>query len=262
MTLIESWNGTRWTVVHSPNPTPSSDTFLSGVSCPAVNACTAVGFYYFSARVIKTLAESWNGTRWSIVPSPNGPHPGNEGNALQGVSCLSARACTAVGSTGHKTLIESWNGTMWSIVPSPSRMPGTLLNVLHGVSCVSATACTATGTVTGKGLIESWNGTTWSIVPSPNAGGALINLAGVSCVSVRACTAVGDFFGGNGVDKTLIESWNGTTWSVVPSPNAVHGAGAINVLGGVSCASAATCVAVGNYIKGNTSKTLTELGTP
>jgi hypothetical protein len=262
-TLIESWNGTKWTVVPSLNPAPSKDTFLNGVSCPSANACTAVGLYYFSSRVIKTLVESWNGTRWSIVPSPNGSHPGVQGNELTGVSCLSARACTAVGSTGFKTLIESWNGTRWSIVPSPSRGHGTAQSVLFGVSCLSATACTAAGVGDFKTLIESWNGTNWSIVPSPDPGGASpISLAGVSCVSVRACTAVGDVLTSNNVDKTLIESWNGTRWSIVPSPNGVHGSGAINVLRGVSCASAATCTAVGNYITPKASKTLTELGTP
>jgi hypothetical protein len=75
---------------------------------------------------------------------------------------------------------------------------------------------------------------------------------------------VGEFLSSNDVQKTLIESWNGTTWSLVPSPNGIHGSGAINILGGVSCASVAQCTAVGHdiTITRKASKTLIELGMP
>jgi hypothetical protein len=95
----------------------------------------------------KPLAESWNGTRWTITPTPT-PKSGD----LNGVSCLSATRCTAAGSyrpvpSSHLlTLIESWNGTRWSKVASPS--PGTGDYVLFGVSCPSARTCTAVGIVT------------------------------------------------------------------------------------------------------------------
>jgi len=44
---------------------------------------------------------------------------------------------------------------------------------------------------------------------------------------------------------TLIEGWNGTTWSLQPSANP-DGAPQ-NTLLGVSCPAATVCVAVGNY---------------
>jgi hypothetical protein len=74
-TLIESWDGTSWTIVPNPNPSGFDNNQLSGVSCVASNDCTAVG----SAAVavpgqgqnVQTLVESWNGTSWTIVPSPN-----------------------------------------------------------------------------------------------------------------------------------------------------------------------------------------------
>ncbi len=53
------------------------------------------------------MIESWDGTSWSVVPSPN---PATD-DGLEGVSCVSATACTAVGrgliSGVSKTLIES-----------------------------------------------------------------------------------------------------------------------------------------------------------
>jgi hypothetical protein len=257
--FIESWNGTSWSVVPSPHPA-SSSTVLFGVSCLSAAACTAVGYYYvLSSGTIETLAESWNGAKWSVVPSPS---PAS-GNFLNGVSCVSAAACTAVGydyqtPTAQRTLVESWNGTRWSVVPSPNRPSS---NVLDGVSCVSATVCTAVGyhgdrRSTGA-LIESWNGAAWSLVTSPNPGSDYDDLYGVSCPSAAACTAVGKY-NNPGVEKTLIESWNGTKWTVAPSPSP----GTVDMLNGVSCASAATCTAVGSNGRNSQSspETLVETG--
>jgi hypothetical protein len=257
-TLVESWNGTSWSVV--PSPSPGSGDVFGGVSCASAAACTAAGGYYNSSDVPTTLVESWNGTSWSVVPSPN---PGSGGSTLSGVSCVSAAACTAVGTKTSgvnfvpRTLIESWNGTSWSAVPSPNR--GSDGDPLSGVSCVSAAACTAVGPQTSgvgcvrRTLIESWNGTSWSVVPSPSPGSG-DDLGGVSCVSAAACTAVGYYSIGSG-HKTLIESWDGTSWSVVPSPNVAPN----DYLDGVSCASTAACTAVGYYFaKNGDRKTLIE----
>ena len=274
-TLVETWNGTKWAIVPSPNAGPASATnILDGVSCVSARACMAVGGFQPGQTVEETLIESWNGTTWAVVPSPNSPpaHPSDE---LTSVSCVSAQACTAVGgggSKGNKTLIESWNGAAWAVVPSPNGPAGGISH-LTGVSCPSARACIAVGYATGATriatLVESWNGTAWSIVPSPNAGSASAanSLEGVSCISVRDCTAVGFFaylLRHRDTYRTLIESWNGTTWAVVRSPNKVLGISG-NFLEGASCASAAMCAAVGNYGSVGSRahrKTLIELGTP
>jgi hypothetical protein len=100
----------------------------------SASVCTAVGGYV-AAATARTLVESWNGTAWSAVPSP-------AKGVLEGVSCVSASACTAVGEGGAGTLIESWNGTAWSVVPSPFKGMG---GFLSGVSCVPGSGCTAAG---------------------------------------------------------------------------------------------------------------------
>ena len=245
-TLVESWNGTQWRVVPSPNR--SKYNALGGVSCVSASACTAVGWHGPGAPTgPSTLVESWNGATWSVVPSPN-PVAGG-GGILSGVSCVSASACTAVGTADGGTLVESWNGATWSVVPSPNPAPGGALynNVLDEVSCVSSSACTAVGDyVKGsfvKTLVESWNGTAWSVVPSRNPGDKDSVLSGVSCVSASTCTAVGDY-GQGPFGKTLVESWNGTRWSVVPSPNPARGH---NYLFAVSCVSASACTATGTH---------------
>src|SRR5262249_55119702 len=118
-TLVESWNGTRWSVMPSPNLSKYNG--LSGVSCVSATACTAVGSHGPpGAGGTNTLVESWNGPRWSVVPSPN---PVAGGSVLYAVSCVSASVCTAVGTAGGGTLAESWNGATWSVVPSPDPAP-------------------------------------------------------------------------------------------------------------------------------------------
>ena len=56
----------------TPNPSGSVFSYLNGgVSCPAANACIAVGRSITTSGPCTTLAESWNGTGWSIQPTPN-----------------------------------------------------------------------------------------------------------------------------------------------------------------------------------------------
>jgi hypothetical protein len=250
--LIESWDGSVWSIVPSPNTSPTDNDVLTGVSCVGPSSCTAVGYYLPTrASTFQTLIESWNGTTWSIRPSPNPSATDN--NFLNGVSCSGPTFCIAVGTDSHptggeQTLIESWNGATWSIVPSPNT---DVDNALFGVSCAGPAACMAVGRHDFPGphplqtLIESWDGATWAVVPSPNTSSTDTNvLNGVSCRDA-ACMTVGWSFPGAGpTARTLIESWNGSVWSIVPSPN-VFGA-VLNVLNGVSCSAALSCTAVGS----------------
>src|SRR5215472_1813433 len=67
--LIETWNGTRWSIAAAPS-VPRGELF--GVSCPSATACAAVGFTTPpGGGNSSTLAERWDGTQWSVVPSPN-----------------------------------------------------------------------------------------------------------------------------------------------------------------------------------------------
>ena len=79
----------------------------------------------------------------------------------------------------------------------------------------------------------------------------------MSCVSATACSAAGYFNPTSSTRGTLIETWNGASWSVVPSP----GRGSHSALDGVSCVSATACSATGYYPAGGERKTLIESGT-
>jgi hypothetical protein len=235
-------------MVPSPNAGSSSDqNQLNGVSCVTSSWCMAAGSY--DTGTYQTLIEQWNGTAWSIVASPNTSTTLQ--NELDSVSCVSSSFCVAAGSTSNgsrdQTLIEQWNGSAWSIVSSPNTS-ATLENELEGVSCVTASFCVAVGDATNgsdidQTLIEQWNGATWSIATSPNTSATLDNeLDAVSCVSSSFCVAAGEA-SASSAERTLIEQWNGTSWSVATSPNTSPTLG--NALYGVSCDTAAFCLAVG-----------------
>lgn len=243
-----------WAIIPSPNSAGSRGDDLTSVSCTQGPVCMAVGHGF--GRSEHTLAESWDGSAWSVVPTPNGGDTSNVlvSNVLNAVSCISAQACTAVGEYvapgAWHTLIESWGGSAWSIVPSPNVSPS-LGNYLDGVSCLSATFCTAVGSFISKlgdrTLVETWDGSTWSIVPSPDTG-YIDGLLNVSCTSASACTAVGESRPRFRFDRTLVETWDGKAWSVVASPDAST---FTNVLADVSCPTAAQCVAVGTFFNGS-----------
>jgi hypothetical protein len=161
------------------------------------------------------------------------------------------------------TLSERWDGTSWTIVSTPNAV-GAQSSTLLGVSCTAANACTAAGSYKNSSgvtvtLVERWDGTSWTIQASPNPAGASSSaLSGVSCVSSSACVAVGQYTNSSGVQVTLAEHWNGASWSIQATPNPA-GATASRLAGGVSCTSANSCTAVGNYINSSgTTVTLAE----
>ena len=249
VTLAEAWNGTAWKLQPSPDPADAADSsVLSGVSCTTADACEAVGSYINRAGATVTLAEAWNGTAWTLQPTPD-PAGAESGASLFGVSCGAAGACEAVGDFFRAgdffTFAEEWNGTSWKLQSTPNPA-GATNTALSGVSCSAADACEAVGSnanSAGKGvtLAEAWNGTSWKLQPTPHPAGAKSsNLNGVACGAASACEAVGGSSSG-----TLAEAWNGTSWKLQPTSNPV-GAESSN-LNGVSCGAGSACEAVGSY---------------
>jgi len=113
--FAESWNGSTWSVLTVPKPTAAKGAVeLSSVSCPTSTSCYAVGKYVSSEGVPveeKTLAETWNGTAWTVQSTPN--PEGRTLNALKGVSCTPTSACTAVGSTAKSASDKVTLGERW-----------------------------------------------------------------------------------------------------------------------------------------------------
>jgi hypothetical protein len=258
-TLIEHWDGTSWNIVSSPNVSATQTHYLSGVTCASASDCWAVG-YYGAGSTYQTLIERWDGVSWAIVTSPNP----SQNNNLFGVTCVSASNCWAVGGyvagSTAQTLIEHWDGTSWITFTSPNTSTAQY-NILFSLTCRSATDCWAVGNYTGTNanqtLIERWDGASWLIISSPNTSATQANyLSGVTCVSATAdCWAIGYYAGGN-AEQTLIERWDGTSWTIVSSPNT--STTQRNFIQALTCASASECWASGYYYNGSAWQTLIE----
>ncbi len=120
--IAQRWNGSRWTVQSIPDPAGDDFYYLNSVWCPAARACIAVGNSSDQhGDNDAPLAEMWNGTTWVIQATVRLADDGS----LDGVSCTTAIACTAVGSTyvrgNQVTLAERWNGATWAVQTGPDR---------------------------------------------------------------------------------------------------------------------------------------------
>ncbi len=170
-------------------------------------------------------------------------------NYRKTTSALAAALCAAAVTvlSASATVLPASAATAGARLAAPPPTAHALL----GLSCVTAKNCLAVGEDqnafhgSGGPLAERWNGTTWQTIgvklPAGATGGVLL---GVSCVSATHCVAVGFYDKGSGNQFALADTWNGKAWTPAqpPAPGGVNTA-----LGGVSCKSAASCVAVGSY---------------
>jgi DNA-binding beta-propeller fold protein YncE len=252
----------RWTIgAEGSQPTyaskfggAASPARLVGVSCTSTTACTAVGNFVSGSEAVEPLAERWNGSEWSseVVPLPKGATAA----VLLGVSCSTSSECMAVGYS--ETGGGSWvpytaqrTSAGWNEITIEA--PTGRYTELRSVSCTSATACVAVGQ-TGARIYEfgghttfaaSWNGTQWTKLPTVSPPGSSETVFdGVSCGSATSCEVVGSYSSISLSLLALAANWNGKEWSVQTAapPSKLR-----DYFAGVSCSSASTCMAVGNY---------------
>ena len=131
--LVEVWSGGKWHIASVPQPGSVRD-MLFGASALAKNDVWVVGDQEGANGVFETLAEHWNGHRWSVVRTPD---PGSAGNHLYAVDAVAPDNVWAVGQQLHgqvpdQGLVEHWNGHRWSVVPLPASTTASVL--LDGVT--------------------------------------------------------------------------------------------------------------------------------
>ncbi|MGA2929298.1 MAG: hypothetical protein ABSG43_25575 [Solirubrobacteraceae bacterium] len=239
------WTGTAWSL--TPTPNLGEYGALDAVSASSASDAWAVGFTMIRRHDYGTLIEHWNGSAWSAssVDAITG-----FAARLTAVVALSPTNAWAVGEGSSGGLAEHWNGTTWSVVtlPDPNFTPSTG-NAISADSptdiwLVGSTLNAATATIVPETL--HYNGTTWTVVPvtKPNETSSTLNA--VSAISANNVWAVGEDIGaGTAIGgSTLIEHYNGTAWSIVPSPTP----GAYPSLSGVAGRSASDAYAVGTNL--------------
>src|SRR5437764_12683640 len=121
---VKSASGAAWQIIASPNGSGQVNE-LHSVSALAENDVWAVGVSYNTERTLgSTLIEHWNGSRWSVVPSPN---PSSSVNMINAVAAVSANEVWAVGparTSSDTVLIRYGHGTERRKVLNPTnRIP-------------------------------------------------------------------------------------------------------------------------------------------
>lgn len=237
LTLIEHWNGTAWTIVPSPNPVSDTDggaDVLDAIAGTGPSDLWAAGWANDPAtNTILMLFEHWNGTVWTAVTSPT---PLGASQFVSGLTAVSSTNVWAVGNQGIEsdTVAAHWNGSAWSIVPTPDFAGGSdVQNTLTAVSSDAAGDVWASGyasNVNGENFsvpyVLHWNGTVWTMTQVPSAGlGEGDLLRGIQVLSATDVWAVGQSQQDNGAILTLTEQFNGSAWSIVPSPDPGQGGG-------------------------------------
>ncbi|HEV2371671.1 MAG TPA: hypothetical protein VGS19_05820, partial [Streptosporangiaceae bacterium] len=187
---------------------------FNSVSCTAT-ACDAVGYYLTPSYTM--LAEHYNGSTWTIESTP--APVGSTAALLNGVSCVSATNCTAVGNYDANSMTNAlaarWNGSAWSVEPIPNKI-NAQATYLSGLSCAANGACTAVGSGYHNvsdpptPVAEHSNGTVWNLTAAPGLPGNAAKgvFTSVSCVSGNGCMAVGWYYDTSATEFPLYAPYN------------------------------------------------------
>ena len=185
--LAQHFDGARWTAFPLPN-VGAQQNILQAVSMPSPGKAWAVGDFINGRFQQQTLIEHFNGTTWSVVPSPS---PGALQNILYGVAAITDTDVWAVGAQQDAnnlwhTLTEHWNGSTWSVVNAVDA--GTNGNQFYAIKALATNNVYAVGQQSGAGfpsqaLIEHWDGKSWTVVSGPADASASALPLGVTATS-------------------------------------------------------------------------------
>jgi hypothetical protein len=205
--------GPTWEFVPSPNPGTDGNGLASVVALSATDVWAA-GSYNLRNPTLETwpLFLHWDGVAWSVVP--NGTSAPSR--FIDDLVAIGPDDLWAVGLGGY---VEHWDGLAWNEVSAPAlaganlwAAAGIMANDIWTVGEYHPFGATA------QTFIGHWDGTAWNQVPSPNAGTSDNYLYDALAVSQTEVWAVGNYVGPTGMAKALIERWDGTNWTMVPSP--------------------------------------------
>jgi hypothetical protein len=213
---IFHWDGKDWAEIDHRDPPGASFATIEAMSSDDVWIVgTKYGAEYAPNTVgTDTLIEHWDGTRWSVMRSPNTTR---RGNWLNGVVPLSRSDVWATGYSedaegNTTTLTLHWGGRSWSVVPSPS--PGKALNVAVGAGTDGAGGVWAGGHYLDdldgplQALYMRWDGESWQVVRPPHGDDSQLTVGAFDGVAANDVWAVGS----DATGSFLLVHWNGSVW--------------------------------------------------
>ena len=196
-TLIEHWDGTRWSVVQAPDP-GNGGNLLYGVSSTPSGGVYAVGQQAGNSFPSHVLLEQLSGNQWLELPSPT---DASATLTPLGIGAARSGLLTVVGqretnASPNTTLAAVGARFTLNVAPTPNR--GTGENDLFGVATDAEGTTWAGGwyldpaSGNDKTLMLKSVGGHWALVASPNPSNAGSNgFAGLAAVPGGGVWAVG-----------------------------------------------------------------------
>jgi hypothetical protein len=237
---------------------------VNSVSCASAGSCAAGGQYRGQGASQQGFVAVERNGRWGTASGVPGLAALNKGGyaAVLSVSCASADRCAAAGYYGdadqhdtHGFVVSEDNGVWGKAVTFPAVRD----DVVGSISCVSAGNCLAGGaaaafyTSNDHGFVAQERNGRWgkpTAVPGLAAleGGGYAYVNSVGCASAGNCAAGGTYSGRGQQEGFVAVERNGVWGRAIAMP----GLAALNTTGNaevnsVSCASAGSCVAGGDY---------------
>jgi hypothetical protein len=220
------FDGTKWTAFPAPNIDGGLTSVLDGVVDISPTEAWAAGIVGIGSGSPSQVIERWDGTEWSVFAGPSF-NPGDQPE-IYCMTAVSANDIWAVGSLlvdneSLQALYEHWDGTAWTATT------GRLYGFFRGVSADTANDVWAVG-YAGLNFVpfsQHYDGSGWKPVRTPSVGNGPNTLNAVVALAPNDVWAVGSSAASQKPPpgkydvptKTLIEHYDGTGWSVVPSPN-------------------------------------------
>src|SRR5260221_3116462 len=235
--LIETWDGHSWSIANNPQPR-SVRHMLFRAAPLSPSDVWVVRDHEGRKGVVETLVEHWDGSAWTVVPTPD---PGATGNHLYAVDAVSpddvwAAGMQLSGSSPDHGLVEHWDGQKWSVVPRPASGSASLV-MLDGIAATASQVWVAGEADSPEGggqpLVEGYQNGTWkdAALPTVPDGANWTNLWGITTAG-GSVWAVGTYVDpATDNNNDLVLQGTDGSWSIDPAPNPGNGS---NILGGIT----------------------------
>jgi hypothetical protein len=216
--IIERWNGTAWVQIPSPDPGlgTAHQTMLAGVAVASPTSVWAVGWHTGRRNRRRTLVEHWNGSAWTMVPTPNANALDNVLDAVVTVPKTGSVWAFGVHATrtgGSRQLILHRGRYGWAVA---RRQPFVPASRLDGGAVVPGPSggVWAVGEAQGDFLTERHSASGWRVVPSPGRSGFNELSSAAAIPGTSHLWAVGNL----STERVVIMRWTGDSWRITPSP--------------------------------------------
>ena len=212
----------RWRIVKSPDrgPQPAGNTLLAAADLSPIDSWAVGSQPLTTGFQTGTIAEHWDGTRWSVVATPKVSQPTAQ---LDSAATDPQGNVWAAGFSDDpsclcgETIVERWTGQAWSRIATPN--PG-VADYINGITATSASDVWVVGQEWTSlssivPLVMHYDGTRWTVVNTSQFAGAALYT--VSAVASNDAWALGNI-GVVGQNAVLALHWNGSTWQRVIFP--------------------------------------------